>query len=257
MRALRTVIIEDEVGAANHLTSLLKTIDSSIAVVAILRSVEEAVEWITSNPSPDLAFFDIQLEDGLSFEIVKRCDVKFPVVFTTAYDQYAIEAFKVNSIDYLLKPIKEADLRFSIRKYEALEKTHVNHLTLDQLAGLLNAGQKTFTLLIRVKDKLIPVAENDFAYFFLENGIVKGCTLTRQTFPLDQTIDELVTQLNKKNFFRANRQVVVNRAAIQEAEYYFNGRLALKVLNPPAKPVLISKARVPAFKNWWATGSAD
>ncbi|HEX6224107.1 MAG TPA: LytTR family DNA-binding domain-containing protein [Chryseolinea sp.] len=256
MRALRTVIVEDEIGAANQLTSLLKSIYPNIAVVTILRGVEEAVEWITSSASPDLAFFDIQLEDGLSFEIFKRCEVRFPVVFTTAYDQYAIEAFKVNSIDYLLKPIKEADLRFSIKKYEAVGRTEVKPLMLDQLADLLDASQKTFTLLIRVKDRLIPVKENEFAYFFLENGIVKGCTLTRQTFSLDQTIEELATRLNNKNFFRANRQVVVNRAAIQEAEYYFNGRLALKLLYAPAKPVLISKARVPVFKNWWATGSS-
>jgi two-component system LytT family response regulator len=257
MTDLRTIIVEDEVGAANQLTLLLKNIDANIHVLTILRGVQEAVEWIISNPSPDLAFFDIQLEDGLSFEIFKRCNFDFPVVFTTAYDQYAINAFKVNSIDYLLKPVKEGDLRFSISKYKA-GKTGLTHGMLDRLAGLLDPGQKMFTLLIRMKDKLIPVTENDFAYFYLDNSIVKGCTQTRQVFLLDQTIEELVTRLNKQNFFRANRQVVVNRNAILEAEYYFNGRLALRILNaPPERPVLISKARVPIFKNWWATGSVN
>jgi two-component system LytT family response regulator len=254
MNELSTLIIEDEVGAAIHLRSLLESIDPNIVIRSILPSVEEAVEWIASGPSPNLAFFDIQLEDGISFEIFKRCNISFPVIFTTAYDQCAIEAFKVNSIDYLLKPIKEGDLRYSISKYKDRRRSGFDPVAIQHLVGLLKARPKTVTLIIRSKDKLIPVAENDFAYFNLENGIVKGNTQSRQSFHVDQTIDELVEQLDKQNFFKTNRQTIVNRSVILEAEYYFNGRLALKLLHAPLKPVLISKARVQIFKEWWATG---
>lgn len=251
MSELNTIIVEDEVGAANQLMLLLKIIDRDIVIKSVLPGVEQTIEWINSNPAPDLGFFDIQLEDGVSFEIFKRCSVSFPVIFATAYDQYAIEAFKVNSIDYLLKPVKEADLRFSIMKYKGLKKDGLDQNIIQTLIDVLESRQKTRTLLIRLKDKLIPVSENDFAYFYLDNGLLKGRTQNNQVFTLDQTIEELVSKLNQQNFFRANRQVIVNRTAIQEAEHYFNGRLALKLLHAPKVPVLISKARVQIFKSWW------
>jgi two-component system, LytTR family, response regulator LytT len=255
MSDLTTIIVEDEAGAANHLTSVLTCVEPGIRIRAVLHSISEAVEWITTNSDPHIAFFDIQLEDGLSFEIFRQCKVLFPVIFTTAYDQYAIEAFKVNSIDYLLKPIKEADLRFSLAKYKDMKRFEVDQSLLLKLVDTLERKQSPFTLLVRFKDKLMPVPENEFAYFYLEHGLLKGRTVQNQSFPLDHTIDDLVPLLNKQNFFRANRQVVVNRAAIHEAEYYFNGRLSLKMLHGPKEPVLISKARVPLFKEWLARGA--
>lgn len=254
MSDLTAIIVEDEVGAANHLTSVLASVEPGIKIQTVLHSISEAVEWITTNNHPDIAFFDIQLEDGLSFEIFKECKVPFPVIFTTAYDQYAIEAFKVNSIAYLLKPIKEADLRFSLAKYKDIRRFGVDQNLVLQLIDTIEKKQRPLTLLIRLKDKLIPVPENEFAYFYLEHGLVKGRTLQNQSFPLDHTIEDLVLLLNKQNFFRANRQVVVNRAAIIEAEYYFNGRLSLKMFHGPQDPILISKARVPIFKKWWTKG---
>ena len=251
MSELNTIIVEDEVGAANHLKLTLKAVEPNVVVKSVLTGVKETIEWITSNPAPDLAFFDIQLEDGMSFDIFKKCKVKFPVIFTTAYDQYAIEAFKVNSVDYLLKPIKEADLLFSIAKYKDLRKPGLDQSVIQHLMGIVESRQKTLTLLIHVKDKLIPVPEIDFAYFYLENGLLKGRTRNNLVFTLDETLEELVSKLNKVNFFRANRQVIVSRTAVHEAEYYFNGRLALKLLHPPKEPVLISKARVQIFKEWW------
>jgi two-component system LytT family response regulator len=251
MNELNTIIVEDEVGAANHLMLTLNTIGQNVVIRAALAGVEETIEWITSNPTPDLAFFDIQLADGVSFDIFKKCKVTFPVIFTTAYDQYAIDAFKVNSVDYLLKPIKEADLLFSIKKYKDLRKPELDQSVIQHLMEVIESKQKALTLLIRVKDKLIPVPENDFAYFHLENGLLKGRTINNHVFTLDETIEELISKLNKVNFFRANRQVIVSRSAVHEAEYYFNGRLALKLLHAPKEPVLISKARVQIFKEWW------
>ena len=254
MSELNIIIVEDEVGAANHLTSVLKNVEPSIKINAVLHSIVDAVEWVRENKRPDVAFFDIQLEDGLSFEIFKQCRVEFPVIFTTAYDQYAIEAFKVNSIDYLLKPIKESDLRFGLTKYQAMTRPGTDQKTMDRLICLIERKQRSYTLLIRSKDKLIPVPEEDFAFFYLENGILKGRTTQNQTVLVDQTIEDLVLLLNNEIFFRANRQVVVNRRFIHEAEYYFNGRLSLKILHGPKDPVLVSKARVPVFKEWWTRG---
>jgi two-component system LytT family response regulator len=210
----------------------------------------QTVAWLSSNPTPDLAFFDIQLEDGLSFEIFKKVEIDFPIIFTTAFDSYAIEAFKVNSIDYLLKPIKEEDLKFSLDKYRNLNGSKVSRAVIDKIVDSMRARQGLSTFLIHYKDKLIPIAEKDFAYFYIDNGVVHGCTHSNQTYLMDQTVEELDRQLNDRQFFRANRQYIINRAAIKEAEFYFNGRLLLK-LSPAAKDnVLISKVRVPVFKDW-------
>lgn len=255
MSELNTIIVEDEVGAANQLKLTLKAVEQNVVVKSVLTGVKETVAWINSNPAPDLAFFDIQLEDGLSFDIFKNCKVKFPVIFTTAYDQYAIEAFKVNSVDYLLKPIKEADLLFSITKYKELKRPGLDQTVLEHVVRLVESRKRPLTLLIRIKDKLIPVPENDFAYFYLESGLVKGRTLKNTAFTLDETLEELISKLNKVNFFRANRQIIVSRAAVHEAEVYFNGRLALNLMHAPKEQVLISKARVPIFKAWWTQDS--
>lgn len=253
MNELKVIIVEDEAGAARHLTSLLLNVEPNIAILAVLSNMEDTIRWIKSNPPPDLAFFDIQLEDGQSFEIFKGCDVLFPVVFTTAYDRFAIEAFKVNSIDYLLKPIKEADLRFAIEKYRSLTKATIDQKVIQQLVRVIT--QHRFTFLIHFKDKIIPVAEDDFLYFQVENGIVKGRTRGNQVFPIDQTIEDLMIKLDKQVFFRVSRSAVVNRSAVLEAENYFNGRLALKLINSPSSLMLVSKARVHEFKQWWTTGS--
>lgn len=250
MTELRTIIVEDEVGAADHLSSLLSTSRRKIEILAYLKSVDEAVDWVTSNEQPDLAFFDIQLEDGLSFEIFKRCDISFPVIFTTAFDQYAIDAFKVNSIDYLLKPITESQLDFSLNKYAKMKGVTIDSAFMRKILNEMHPARREQTLLIHHRDTLIPITEGEFAYFYLMNGLVYGCTKDNQNFFMNQNIEQLGESLSSYLFFKANRQAIVNRSAILEAELYFNGRLSLK-LTPQAKnQILISKARVPAFKEW-------
>lgn len=250
MSTIRTIVVEDEVGASNHLSIILKGINEKIEILTILTSVDETVEWLATNAHPDLAFFDIQLEDGLSFEVFRKCKFDFPVIFTTAFDEYAIDAFKVNSIDYLLKPIKEEDLLFSIGKYKNLRNSSSNYDAIQRMIATIESRQKTLTLLVHSKGRMIPIPDRDFSYFFIENGLMHGCTRNNQTCPVEATIEELSSRLSPVLFFRANRQFIVNRAAIVEVEFYFNGRLSLK-LSPPSKiPVLISKARVPAFKTW-------
>lgn len=249
MSELRVIIVEDEGGAANDLRLVLKEISPSINVLATLGSIEQTVDWLAKNHPPNLGFFDIQLEDGLSFEIFQETTVNFPVIFTTAFDEYAIKAFKVNSIDYLLKPISEKAMRFSLHKYEKLNKGNLSMAVIDKILEAM-PGRQSATFLIHYKDKLLPVAAGDFAFFFIEGGLVHGCTLAGENYPVESTIEELELKLNPKQFFRANRQCIVNRSAIKEIEFYFNGRLLLKLSPPSKNPVLISKARVPIFKEW-------
>lgn len=250
MNESKVIIVEDEAGAADNLRLLLKEIAPDITVITTLGSVEQTVAWLSAHPHPHLAFFDIQLEDGLSFEIFRQVEIDFPVIFTTAFDEYAIEAFKVNSIDYLLKPIKEQDLRFSLDKYKKLSRANVSNTLIRSIMESIPGYGAVSTFLIHYKNKLIPVADKDFAFFYIDNGLVHGCTHANQVYPVEHTIEELEVKLNAKQFFKANRQFIVNRSAVKEIEFYFNGRLLLK-LSPPAKDtVLISKARAPVFKEW-------
>lgn len=254
MKKLKAIIVEDEAGAAEQLRSVIRVVDPTVQVLAVLGSIAESVKWIGENECPDIGFFDIRLEDGLSFEIFRQCSVQFPVIFTTAYDQYAIDAFQVLSIDYLLKPVKESALKNSISKYRQLTGYRSDEKWITRLIHEMEIRSKRVTLLIQVKDRLLPVAADEFACFYLQHGIVYGKTFSNQTYPVDYTLEELLNLLNTSTFFRANRQVIVNRTGIREAEHYFNGRLSLKLVNGNPLAILISKARVAAFKEWWAFG---
>ncbi len=249
MKEINVIIVEDESGAADNLKYMLADMAPQVCVVAVLCSIEEASAWLEGNTNPDLGFFDIQLEDGLSFEIFKQVTVNFPVIFTTAFDQYAIDAFKVNSVDYLLKPIKEEDLLFSINKFEQTKKSSASLDTIESILRTVT-GQKTTSFLVHFRDKLVPVSANDIGYFYIEEGLVHGCSFKNSVYPIDQTLDDLENSLDKHLFFRANRQFIINRKAVQDIEFYFNGRLAINLNPQPKENVLISKARVPVFKAW-------
>ena len=249
MKDLKVIIIEDELGAANNLKLLLSEVAPHVQVLEQLTSIEDSVSWIEQQPAPDLAFFDIQLEDGLSFDIFKRTKVDFPVIFTTAFDQYAIQAFKVNSVDYLLKPIQEAELVFSLNQFDKIQQAAVSHEVIDSILSKLG-GQGTRSFLVHYRDRLIPVQAADIGYFYIEEGLVHGVSLKGEVYPIEHSLDELEDTLDPLSFFRANRQFIVNREAIKDIEFYFNGRLSLNFTIPPQSLVLISKARVPVFKAW-------
>jgi len=247
---LRIILIEDEHGAAQNLRAILAELQPAATVLAELDSVEESVAWIKANPAPDLGFFDIQLADGSSFDIFKQVAVDFPVIFTTAFDQYAIQAFKVNSIDYLLKPINKEALQSALKKYE---KQYLQPVQLKQMLALLQRAEPpTFrqSFLVSFRDQLIPVPIQDCAYFSVENAQLFLYTSAGKRWALDHTLDQLEEQLNPQFFFRANRQFLVAKASITAIQVYFNGRLLL-TLNPPIQEkVIISKARRPLFKQW-------
>ena len=248
---MNVILVEDELSARQNMLAIFNEFNIQIDVMACLESIEEAVKWIQSNPKPELGFFDIQLADGLSFEIFDKTEVSFPIVFTTAFDEYAIRAFKVNSIDYILKPIKKSDVEFAINKYQNSQKHIVDKKILDVIHTLTNKVEsEKKTILIKKYDGFIPVSVSDFALFYIENGIVNGLTYMEEKFVVDETLDVLENKLNKTDFFRANRQFIASRKAIFEVNNYFNGRLLLKTKPKTEEQILISKARVNIFRQW-------
>jgi two-component system LytT family response regulator len=261
---MRVLLIEDEVTAANHVAALLQEIEPSLTILDVIDSVEDGRSKWSQLPTPDLIFSDIQLADGLSFSLLESVSVPCPIIFTTAYDEYAIRAFKLNSIDYLLKPIDRASLERSLQKYRSLARPATDDL-IHQMQSLLSGraflkqSYRT-SFLIQFRDRLMPLKVADVAYFSIEGGVVSATLFDRTSdrrstglpvsYPIDLKLEDLDNQLDPHQFFRANRQFIVARNSILEAELYFNGRLQLKIQPPTNQPILISKDRVPLFKRW-------
>ncbi len=270
-KAMNVLIIEDEELAVRKLTKLLQDVDGSIQIVGTAASVRASVAWLQSNPAgqptaPDLIMMDIELADGQSFEIFEQTTVSAPVIFTTSYDEYALKAFKVNSIDYLLKPIKRHELEASLHKYR---QTRANPMDTEasqaQLAGL---GQVNIDALVQqlrqhvqpldyrrrflVKhlQQWVPVEVSDIAYFYSEEGVSLFRTKTNLKFSVDYTLDELEAMLDPSVFFRANRQFIIAIETVQQIHPYFNNKLKLTLKPTPDDEVLVSRERATDFKKW-------
>ncbi len=248
---MKTVIIEDEQLAARRLETMVKAIDPSIEILAKLESVEESVAWLKSNPQPDLIFLDIHLEDGLSFSIFDQIKVNAPIIFTTAFDEYAIKAFKLKSIDYLLKPIVQEDLQKAISKYR--EWGEMNHLVdIRELYNLMCVKEKSYRqrFSVVVGQKLKSVDVKDIAYFFSSSGITFVAMHSKSQYSLEQSLDKLTEELDPNLFFRVNRQYLVGLPAVTNIHIFPKSRLKLE-LNPPVKEgVFVSLDKVVEFKKW-------
>jgi len=252
---MKVLIIEDESGVAQNLCDLLQEIEQGIEILAIIESVKEAVEWFENNPKPELGFFDIRLADGDSFEIFEKVKIDFPVIFTTAYDEYALRAFKVNSIDYLLKPIDKDSLLVSLDKYNSIYKKNDridNETLLKIIKDLRHTDQKKYkrSFLVYIKDKILPIAVEDIAYFYLENELVFCITHKNEKYVIDQYLDKISSQTNPEDFFRANRQYIVSRKAVRAAVNFFHRKLKLNLSPSPPNDVFISKTKAAIFKKW-------
>ena len=244
----RVIIVEDETAAAVNLRSMLQNIDPETVVVEMLESVEEAVAYFSNSVEADVVFMDIHLADGDSFRIFDSVDINIPIIFTTAYDEYALQAFKVNSIDYLLKPFKEEELRRALDKLERL--TTAERSAAERKVREVAAAESLNTMLVRYKDKIIPVAIADVAFFYTFAERVTLTTLTGESYPVDKTLEALSQQLTTEEFFRANRQFIVSRRAVKDIAVWFGSRLALNLTLETPERIIISKARVPEFKQW-------
>ena len=254
MISLRVVIIEDEPVTARNLAHLLSKLDESIIIKTMLNSVEESVAWFMEVENGfDLVFMDIRLADGLSFDIFKRVTISKPVIFVTAYSDYAIQAFKNNGIDYILKPFDDTAVQQALNKFNSLiAHPGKEDINFEQLISQISEASKSYkkSFLVHFRDKLIPVETEKIAWFYTANELVYAHTSDGRQYIVDFTMEQLEQQLNMDHFFRANRQFIVNRKEIMEVAFYFNGRLVVKIKPEPPESIIISKARAPEFKNW-------
>lgn len=252
---MKALIIEDEKRAANHLISLIKEEDADIEVIAELQTISQSIQWFRENPMPDIVFLDIHLADGSSFEIFKEITIEAPIIFTTAYDEYALKAFGVNSVDYLLKPINNDDLKRALKKIKALSRTpgteSVDYNLIKQLVEKLSReSDYKKALLVAYKDKLIPLATKDIAYFYTEHKLVKAVTFSNAKYDIDDSLEKLSQQLAPNEFFRINRQYIVSRNAIKDASIWFASRLALNLTVPTTERLYVSRLNINEFKQW-------
>lgn len=245
---MRAVIIEDETAASRNLKVLLASSHPEIDIVATLESVAESVEWFGSNAAPDLVFMDIHLADGNAFRIFDGVEISTPVIFTTAYDQYALDAFRVSGIDYILKPIKQEDLERAIAKFTTLTTSARKEYT-ERTAEMVERS-RTKTILVRIKDKIIPISEEEIAFFYTTNERVSLTTLDGKSYPVEGTLESLYGELCSEHFFRANRQFIISRKAIKDISVWFGSRLALNLTIDTPERIIISKARAAEFKSW-------
>lgn len=249
---MKIVIIEDEKLTATHLSETIMTVVPDARIMAILFSVRSAVSWFQENEQPDLIFSDVQLGDGLCFEIFKTIPVHAPVIFCTAYDEYALKAFDASGIDYILKPFDKTSIEEAFQKYYKLKDTFQgNIVNLDQIIQLIENKKKqtTTSVLVYKQDKIIPVRLDDIAMFYIDNEITRLITFDQKKYMINRTLEK-VEEISPDDFFRINRQFLVHYKAIKEASQYFGRKLSLTLTIPFQETVTVSKNKVSDFLNW-------
>jgi DNA-binding LytR/AlgR family response regulator len=247
---MNVLLIEDEQPAAKYLTKMLTGLRSGLRVLDVIDSVEASVKWLQTFPHPDLMFMDIQLADGISFDIFKRVKVHAPVVFTTAYDQYTLKAFKVNSIDYLLKPIEEEELSAALIKYDSYTVPTSMSPSLEKLLQQLAAPAYKERIMVKAGQQLAFLPVEKLAYLYSEDGLTFAVETNGNKAILDYTLDQAEGFLSPKKFFRISRKLIVHLPAILRIHMYFNSRLKLDLHPLPSFEVFVSRERVTDFKEW-------
>ena len=247
---MNVIILEDEWTASEKLTDLLHRLDPSISVLAVLESVKEAANWLDHHPAPDLAFVDIQLSDDNSFSLFQTREINFPVVFTTAYDDYVLEAFEHNSLDYLLKPVEEARLKKALEKVKKFEahffQNRFNQL-FDQFSQRKHRTKRRF--LVKKGVDYVSVSVGQIAYFFTEYKVVFLVDREGKKYMVDKTLSDLENELDPTAFFRANRKFIVNIEAIEKFKSD-NGKIQLHISPLLSEPIVVSKENAPNFRKW-------
>ncbi len=249
---MKVVIIEDEQIAIRQLQRLLSRGDPSIEVIQTLQSVRAAVEWLNANGDRiDLIFLDIQLTDGLSFQIFETVTINCPIIFTTAFDEYAIKAFQLNSIDYLLKPVKQVELSRAIDKYKSLEKKEIA-IDYQQLAQSIKLQEKQYKTRFLVKSgtSLQPIPIDQIAYFIADGNLVLLVAANGKRYPINYALGELEGQLDPQFFFRINRQIMTHIQGIHKVDTWFKGKLTVQLSPSLSEKTIISQQKAALFKNW-------
>ncbi len=252
---MNVIIIEDEYPASERLQKQIEKIDEKIKIVAVLENIEMATKWFLKNEKADLIFSDIQLSDGLSFEIFTKFPVHSPIIFTTSYDVYAIKAFKVKSIDYLLKPIKIQELEQAIEKFKNLKNDFYQNeynLKVESLIDYINISEKKYKtrLLVKNLEQLIPVSQEEIAYFYTTNELVCLVKKDGKKNLVDYTLEELEKLLDPQVFFRLNRQFISHISSINKIHTYFNGKLKIELSPGMDQEITVSREKSQAFKIW-------
>ncbi len=249
---LKILLLEDEEPAAKRLLKMIREIEPEVKLLGSLVSVSAAIKWFQENEMPDLIFSDIELSDGLSFDIFKEIKISCPVIFITAYDQYAINAFKVNSIDYLLKPIKKEELQTAITKFKELASPPAPALDIHKLLEAYGSRNEVYKsrFVVRYGEHIKTINTSDIAYFYTEDKITFLTLFEGRRFTIDFNMDNLEAVLDPKMFFRINRQFIISINSIDEMHSYSKSRVFVK-LKPPAKEeTIVSTERSAAFKHW-------
>lgn len=251
----KAIIIEDEKIAAESLRQTIALVDPDIEIINVIQSVEESVDYLSNNPQPDLIFMDIHLADGSAFMIFDKVEVQCPIIFTTAYDEFALKAFEVNSIDYLLKPIIKEDLERALKKFNNFSEKKFDYSKLfSTFAARLKDVERQYKsfFLMPERDKLIPLSVNDIAYIFIDEKVTKVVTTDNKSRCFSQNLDEVMQQLDPMKFFRANRQYIVSHKAIKDITLWFGNKISLNLTVPTPEKIIVSKARVTEFKAWFS-----
>ena len=247
------LIVEDEYHAAKRLKELIEKNNPGSVCLAVIDSVEDAISWFNDNTAPDLAFFDIQLADGLSFDIFQKVNIDVPVIFTTAFDEYALKAFKTNSVDYLLKPIDEAELIVAIDKYKRYFEggfTPIDSGVISQLMQKLNAPEYIKRFLIKQGTSLSYVSMDDIAYFYSRDGLTFLVTQNNHKHNIDYTMEQVEDLVDPSTFFRINRKLITSARAVSLMSNYFNSRLKLTLQPAHTEDVIVSREKVKNYKAW-------
>ena len=254
--ALKVLIIEDEIPAQRLLKETLQEIDIETEVLACVNRIEAAVMWFQNNQHPEIVLLDIQLSDGLSFEIFKKVKIESMIIFTTAYDEYAMQAFKVNSLDYLLKPIEKDELQAAFEKHMQYNKQFIqeknSNIDFSELASLIKNEKSEYRkrFLIQSNESFFHLPIEEIALFYSMQGITFAVTFEKREYPINFSLENLKEQINPEVFFKVNRQIIINFESIKRVHSYFNGKLKLETHPSHSEDIVIGKDKAAAFKRW-------
>jgi DNA-binding LytR/AlgR family response regulator len=246
---MKILIVEDETAAYENLVDILAEIDLGVQITGYTESISQTVHWLQNNPAPDLILMDIHLSDGSAFSIFKAIEVETPIIFTTAYDEYAIDAFKVNSIDYLLKPIKVVELRNALEKFNKLKRPDILQY-LSQLKGMASQAKFRDKMLIPYRDQLLPIDMNDVSCFYTTEKSTKIYLKDGKFYPYCKTLDQIISTLDPANFIRANKQFIIARNSVKNITIWFDSRLLITLDIEVPERVYVSKNKAAEFKEW-------
>lgn len=246
---MNVLIVEDETTAYENMVDLLAQVDPNIHVVGNTESIRQTIKWLGEHEAPDLIFMDIHLSDGSAFVIFDEIRIEIPIIFTTAYDRYAIEAFKVNSIDYLLKPVKEDDMRRALTKFSKWGRPDISQY-LSQIVQMVSKPNYSDKILIPYKDKLLPVSLSEIAYFYTADKNTFVFLKNGMKYPYGKTLDQIYSTLNPHDFFRANKQFIVSRNSVSNITIWFDSRLLVSLEVDTPERIYVSKNKASEFKAW-------